>query len=227
MLRRFVRRHKGTIVVALVAATLTAAAPAVGHGVEHALFAHDADKVDGKHAVGSGATAAVRKGKLVATNATTGLLPNNIIAKAPDAGKLDGIDSTGFTRGNGTIQRGAAAVEPNTGNQFVVGHYFVGDPAPSPWVGVYYTCPANLANPGTIMILNSGSDTLNVFSDNGGESPNDYRLLAAGEYFEQAASPTGEHVTFQVQGVGMATIEVFSVHRANDCHAQGMAVFAN
>jgi hypothetical protein len=38
------------------------------HGVQHALFAHNADKVDGKHAVGAGATTGQAAGKLVATN---------------------------------------------------------------------------------------------------------------------------------------------------------------
>lgn len=90
---------RDNVKLALVAAfclTVPLAAPAVGHGVEHALFAHDSDKVDGKHAVSSGASTDTRKGKLVATNATTGRLPNNIIAKAPDAGLLDGLDSTAF-----------------------------------------------------------------------------------------------------------------------------------
>ncbi|MGH3011514.1 MAG: hypothetical protein ACRDMY_06710 [Gaiellaceae bacterium] len=49
--------------------------PAVAHGVRHALFAHSADKVDGKHAVASSASVANRRGKLVATSGTTGRLP--------------------------------------------------------------------------------------------------------------------------------------------------------
>jgi len=61
-----------------------------------ATSADNADKVDGKHAVSFGASPAVRAGKLVATSANTGRLPNNIIAKAPNAEKLDGINSTGF-----------------------------------------------------------------------------------------------------------------------------------
>ena len=55
----------------------------------------NSDKVDGKHAVGAGATPTSRAGKLVATN-SSGRLPNNIIAKAPDSGLLDGRDSTEF-----------------------------------------------------------------------------------------------------------------------------------
>lgn len=55
----------------------------------------NADTVDGKHAVGAGAAPRARKGKLVATD-RRGLLPNNIIKKAPDANRLDGKDSTAF-----------------------------------------------------------------------------------------------------------------------------------
>jgi len=50
----------------------------------------NADTVDGKSAVGAGATISARKGKLVATNPTTGVLPGNIIAKAPDSARLAG-----------------------------------------------------------------------------------------------------------------------------------------
>lgn len=90
------RENVKLAVVAAFCLTVPLAAPAVGHGVEHALFAHDSDKVDGKHAVSAGATVDTRKGKLVATNTTTGRLPNNIIAKAPDADLLDGLDSSAF-----------------------------------------------------------------------------------------------------------------------------------
>jgi hypothetical protein len=58
-----------TVVIAVIAATVTAGAPAIAHGVQHALFAHNADKVDGKHAVGSGSTLGNAGGKLVATAA--------------------------------------------------------------------------------------------------------------------------------------------------------------
>jgi hypothetical protein len=91
-----VRKHLGTIFVAMITAAVTAGAPALADGVRHALFAHKSDTVDGKDAVSSNATIDARKGRLVATHPTTGLLPNNIIAKAPDAEKLDGLDSSVF-----------------------------------------------------------------------------------------------------------------------------------
>ena len=64
--------------VAVVAASVTAAAPAVAHGVQHALFAHNADKVDGKHAVASTATTTQAAGKLVATGANGRFAPKFI-----------------------------------------------------------------------------------------------------------------------------------------------------
>ena len=71
----WLKRDLRTIVVAVVAAAVTAGAPALAHGVQHALFAHYADKVDGKHAVGSGATPTQAAGKLVATSANGRFAP--------------------------------------------------------------------------------------------------------------------------------------------------------
>jgi hypothetical protein len=95
-MKNFLRRNIQTVAVAMVTAMITASAPAIAHGVQHAVFAHNSDKVDGKHAVGSGASVDQRKNKLVATNKDTGQLPNDIIAKALDSDLLDGIDSSGF-----------------------------------------------------------------------------------------------------------------------------------
>lgn len=103
----FFRRHLETIVVSAVVAAVTAGAPALARTV--ADFARNADKVDGKHAVGANASVEDRKGDLVATNIQTGLLPNNIIAKAPDANLLDGRNSTEF------IAEGTAAGGDLTG----------------------------------------------------------------------------------------------------------------
>jgi hypothetical protein len=64
----WLKRDLRTVVVAVVAASVTAAVPALAHGVQHALFAHNTDKVDGKHAVGSGAALTNAAGKLVTTS---------------------------------------------------------------------------------------------------------------------------------------------------------------
>ena len=94
-MRAFLRKHLSTIVVGMIAGAIGSGGPAIAATV--ADFARNADKVDGRHAVGAGATLENRKGKLVATN-SAGRLPNNIIGKAPNADKLDGINSTGFLR---------------------------------------------------------------------------------------------------------------------------------
>jgi hypothetical protein len=65
-------------VVAVAAASLVVAAPKVVDTVANA------DKVDGKHAVGAGASLNQRAGKLVATN-SQGRLPDNIIKRVPKA----------------------------------------------------------------------------------------------------------------------------------------------
>ena len=57
----------------------------------------NADRVDGRHAVGSGASRSKRSGKLVATNGS-GYLPNNIIRKARDSDKVDGFHSSAFAK---------------------------------------------------------------------------------------------------------------------------------
>ncbi|MDP2774034.1 MAG: hypothetical protein Q8O61_10810 [Nocardioides sp.] len=78
--------------------------------------AKNAHKVDGKHAVSAGAPVAKRKGKLVATNAA-GRLPNNIIAKAPDAARLGGFThaqtSTMVIVPQGVGSSGSAVVDAN------------------------------------------------------------------------------------------------------------------
>jgi len=81
----FSRENIKLLAVATVCILVSITGPVAARAAFDAMNAH---KVDGKHAVGAGASIANRKGKLVATSATTGRLPNNIIATAPDAAKL-------------------------------------------------------------------------------------------------------------------------------------------
>ena len=225
MILDFVRRHIGTIAVALVAATVTAAAPAVGHGVQHALFAHNADKVDGKHAVAATTTINERKGRLVATDPTTGRLPNDIIAKAPDANRLDGHDSRAFTQARHGRRLLGSFPEPN----FVFG-FTADEPAPpEPWVGVYYICPNDPNNTdGTLRLTYHGSSAVNVWSDNGGAGPSDPVFLTQfARSYDMPTTRSGDHITLLVQGSdGMATIEVFTLQVNNNCDVFGQAVFS-
>ncbi len=88
-------------IVALVAAILLATAPAVASAV--VAFARNAGRVDGFSAVKATASLRDRSGKLVATSRTTGRLPNDIIAEAPNANRLDGLDSSAFVRNRGFV----------------------------------------------------------------------------------------------------------------------------
>lgn len=79
-------------VVAVTCIVVSTMGPSFAAGV----LAANSDKVDGFHAVKSATKIKKRKGKLVATSPRTGRLPNNIIKKAKNADKLDGLDSTAF-----------------------------------------------------------------------------------------------------------------------------------
>ena len=146
--------------------------------------------------------------------------------KAADADALDGIDSTGFVRGNGSTRRGVI-VRPPDGS---ASHFFLGvsfsEFGPSPWVGLYYLCPSNLSNNGAVVIRNEGDETLNMFFDNGLTEPTYVQLAGNGTQYSIATLAAGEHLSIQVQGAGMATFEVYSVHRQTNCHAQGQVWFA-
>ncbi|KQW47937.1 hypothetical protein ASC77_16145 [Nocardioides sp. Root1257] len=76
------RRGNRIAVVLSAAALVMSVGFAGGPAIAKAL---NADTVDHKHAVGAKASVKARKGKLVATDKRTGLLPNNIIAVAPKA----------------------------------------------------------------------------------------------------------------------------------------------
>ena len=83
-------RDLRTMALSVLVASLVVAVPATA-----AVMATNSDKVDGKHAVGAKASVSQRAGKLVATG-RNGKFPNNVIAKAPDANRLDGLDATAF-----------------------------------------------------------------------------------------------------------------------------------
>jgi hypothetical protein len=100
-------RDVRVVLVAVLLSSAIVAAPAMA-----AYDALNADKVDGKSAVGAGASINQRKGKLVATN-SKGFLPNNIIKTAPNAAKLGGLPGSAFLHAEATtgeIQTGGWAL---------------------------------------------------------------------------------------------------------------------
>jgi hypothetical protein len=71
-----------------------------------------ADAVDHRDAVGCKKGVALRAGKLVATCKATGRLPNNIISKALDSDRLDGLDSSDLIGAGVHTIRASAGAEP-------------------------------------------------------------------------------------------------------------------
>ncbi len=104
------------VMVAAMVAAVISAGPAVAATV--ADFARNAEAVDGRSAVKYTTSRSARKRKLVATN-SSGRLPNNIISKASDADKLDGIDSNQFVRESDTVGVRVFDIGAGTGEQVI------------------------------------------------------------------------------------------------------------
>ncbi len=96
-------RSKSMIIAAIgLGLGLGLTGPAFSDGVSHALFAHNSDKVDGKHAVGGAATLGQAAGKLV-SHGSNGKLPAKFIPKVEAAKtsdntlKVNGLSATTIT----------------------------------------------------------------------------------------------------------------------------------
>ncbi len=121
-----------------------------------------------------------------------------------------------YMEGRGHARHGALALAAGTTRFFF--------DMPSPGLVVMYTCPTDLASNGQLSIRNNGSETVNLFSDNGSTNPNHFGQLAPNQTFHQGAAAGGEFITLQVQGSSVTTIDVFSAHRSNDCHVQAQGI---
>jgi hypothetical protein len=115
-------RHLSRHLAVFLAALMGVVVGSVGPGIAQAAYdAVNADKVDGKHAVGAGASITNRKGKLVATDPLTGKLPNNIISKALNAVALNGYPHEALR----SLSIPAQSAHPEGGSAML---------GPGPWV---------------------------------------------------------------------------------------------
>jgi hypothetical protein len=137
-----------------------------------------------------------------------------------NADMLDGKDSTQFIGGTGAVVSRAVAMGP--GDISVV---VFGPTADDVRWQVAYVCPSNLSDNGTYRILANFPGPLNLFFDQGLADP-EYIVLPNNVEITRPANKSGEWAHLQMQSPAgwIADIDVFSVHRANDCHAQGLAV---
>jgi hypothetical protein len=141
---------------------------------------------------------------------------SDISGKVNDSNQLDGIDSSGFVQGQGKAVGQALSEAPGA-------HIFLG-PALAGFIRLSYACPATLANNGVLRVYNDSGQLANVFVDGGGGNPT-YLQMAAGGTTDLAAAASGDSYVIQAQGgPGIETIQVASVHRASDCHAQAQAL---
>jgi hypothetical protein len=171
----------------------------------------NADKLDGKSSEEFANSVHTHSGSNITSGTVAEARIDSTIAR-------DSEVSNGFIQGRGVAQHRALAINPVNNVWF----WEMGNPP----LSLSYDCRSDLALNGFVGIKNtSATETVNVFSDNGDSNPS-YRQLAPNDFFSQGAAAAGEHITFQVQGTYVATIEVFSVHRTSDnkCHVQAQAL---
>jgi hypothetical protein len=135
-----------------------------------------------------------------------------------NADQIDGKDFSGFVQGNATVRYRKVEIPAGTSAPIIN----FSDPA----LRVSYGCPSSPQTTNGVMFINySGSEPVNVFFARHSSSSTHHHLLEPGglDSFSLGVQST-EHVTFQAQGTNLATIEVFTVERTSDCHAQAQAL---
>ncbi len=137
-----------------------------------------------------------------------------------NADMLDGKDSSQFIGGKGTVTSYAIALGPGG-----ISPVIWGPTNDAPEWSIGYVCPNNLATNGTIRILANFPGPLNLFLDQGLSDP-EYIVLPNNVEITRPTNKSGEWVHMQMQSPAgwIADIDLFSVHRQNDCHIQSMAV---
>jgi hypothetical protein len=149
---------------------------------------------------------------------STAFLPAT--GEATDADKLDGMDSLAFMRGNGIVYSAARAYAQGS---FAPIFLSIGN-----FIGLAYDCPFP-GDASWLYFFNYTASVMNVFADSGGANPTYYQLVPfdggdEGMLF-LPANAAGESYFLQVQGAGgIATIQVATVNRVSDCHAQALVV---
>jgi hypothetical protein len=127
--------------------------------------------------------------------------------------------STSYVQGAGRAAGQAIAVTPGANT-------FLGAPL-NGFLRLSYFCPSPTSNTGFLWVYNDSGSIANVFIESG-EANATYRSMAAGANFFVPANPSGDSWHIQAQGApGIMTIDVASVNRASDCHAQAQALLTN
>ncbi len=133
------------------------------------------------------------------------------------------VDASGlsqsYVRGSGTAVGQAQAVTPGA-------NIFLGPPLAG-FLRLSYFCPSPTSNTGFLWVYNDSGSEANVFIEKGEGNPT-YHSMAAGANFFTGATPAGEAFSIQAQGaLGIQTIQVATVNRPADCHAQAQALLTS
>jgi hypothetical protein len=121
-----------------------------------------------------------------------------------------------YLKGSGSATGQALAVTPGANT-------FLGPPL-NGFLRLSYFCPSPTTNTGFLWVYNDSGSIANVFIESGDANPT-YHSMGAGANFFVPASPAGDSWHIQAQGApGVQTIEVASVNRAGDCHAQAQGL---
>jgi hypothetical protein len=122
--------------------------------------------------------------------------------------------SESYVKGKGAAQ--ATAITPGANT-------FIG-PTLNGFLRLSYSCPSPTSDPGTLWVYNNSWSIANVFIESGDANPT-YHSMAAGDHFVVGGAPSGDSYHIQAQGaLGVMTIEVATVNRSSDCHAQAQAL---
>lgn len=124
-----------------------------------------------------------------------------------------------YVRGTGRAVGQALAV-PSGSN------IFLGPPLAG-FLRLSYFCPSPTSNTGFLWVYNDSGSVANVFIESGDANPS-YHNMGAGANFFVPGTPAGDSWSIQAQGaLGVQTIQVATVHRASDCHAQAQALLTS
>ena len=134
--------------------------------------------------------------------------------KAVDSDLLDGLDSSAFGRSRGQ----AVSVPPGVNGS-------LGNPLGG-FLGLFYECSDPTEGNGALVLWNQSGSVADVFVDTGGVSPS-YTRMSAGQQIVLPAAATGDSFHIQANGTpGVMVVDVATVHRATECHAQALAHLA-
>ena len=124
-----------------------------------------------------------------------------------------------YLRGSGSATGQALAVPAGQ-------NIFLGPPL-NGFLRLSYYCPSPTSNTGFLWVYNDSGSVANVFIESGDPNPT-YHSMAAGANFFVPGSPAADSWHIQAQGApGVQTIEVATVHRPSDCHAQAQGVLTS